>query len=615
MTRRDGDGSRTSRKADVLVSSRAASRILLRLAVVLLLAALPADLPALETLPFSELEVGMNGVGRTIFHGDRIEEFKIEIVALLEDIQPRRNLILVRCSGGAFDRTGVAQGMSGSPIYVRGKLIGALAYSWGFSREAVAGVTPIEEMLAIPEEGRPRAEGAAAVPLQLPPGPEAVAGFLDSLGRRPRGMGLARPLALPVYTSGFPDAVLSRLGSAMGAELIPTGNAAAGSSGDDEAGATAPLEAGSALGVQLVRGDLELTAIGTVTAVEGSSVLAFGHPFLNMGPTAMPMTGARVHLIVPSLESSFKIASPTGELGTVQEDRAVGLRGTLGRIATMVPVRIELAREQGSVNFEFDLVDDPLLTPLLLNYAVLSVVTSEERSFGPLTLQAREGSRIRIEDHEPVRLDNFYSGDFAAPFAAGLPAYLLYVLMNNEYVTPRIEGIDLLFDLVPERRSARIAEVWADRERVKAGEEVQLHVTVRPFREDPTQATLQLTIPPETPTGRLVVRVGDGLTLGRLETEGEPSGYVPRDLDQLIWLMNQIRSFNRVYANVSVLDEGLVVGGMALPNLPPSVAQVLQMPQAGGNFLRRTQRGLLEESTATPYAVSGYRKLFLEVVP
>jgi hypothetical protein len=214
-----------------------------------------------------------------------------------------------------------------------------------------------------------------------------------------------------------------------------------------------------------------------------------------------------------------------------------------------------------------------------------------------------------------VRLDNFYSGDFAAPFAAGLPAYLLYVLMNNEYVTPRIEGIDLLFDLAPERRSARIAEVWADRERVKAGEEVQLHVTVRPFREDPTQATIQLVIPPETPTGRLVVRVGDGLTLGRLETEGEPAGYVPRDLDQLIWLMNQIRSFNRVYANVAVLDEGLVVGGMALPNLPPSVAQVLQMPQAGGNFLRRTQRALLEESTPTPYAVSGYRKLFLEVVP
>jgi hypothetical protein len=581
-------------------------------AVILLLAALPADLLALEILPFSELEVGMDGVGRTIFRGDRIDEFRVEIVALLEDIQPRRNLILVRCRGGAFERTGVAQGMSGSPIYVNGKLVGALAYSWGFSQEAIAGVTPIEEMLAIPEEERPREEGTAAVPLRLPPGPEAVAAFLDSLGQRPRDLGLARPLALPVYSSGFPEAVLSRLGSAMGTDLIPTGGTAAG---DGEAGTAAPLQAGSALGVQLVRGDLELTAIGTVTAVDGSSVLAFGHPFLNMGPTAMPMTGARVHLIVPSLDSSFKIASPTVELGTVQEDRAVGLRGTLGPTAAMVPVRIELAKEEGSRRFDFDLVDDPLLTPLLLNYAVLSVVMSEERSFGPLTLQAREGSRIRVEDHEPVRLDNFYSGDFAAPFAAGLPAYLLYVLMNNDYVTPRIEGIDLLFDLVPERRSARIAEVWADRERVRAGEEVRLHVTVRPFREDPTQATIQLAIPPETPTGRLVVRVADGLTLGRLETEGEPGGYVPRDLDQLIWLMNQIRSFNRVYANVAVLDEGLIVGGMALPNLPPSVAQVLQMPQAGGNFLRRAQRALLEESTVTPFAVSGYRKLFLEVVP
>jgi len=591
---------------------RAVRRLLLRI-VLLAAAALPAG--AAEILPFADLEVGMTGTGRTVWSGAQVEEFKIEIVALLPNVLPQRNLILVRCSGGPLATAGVSQGMSGSPIYVRGRLIGALAYSWGFSKEPIAGVTPIAEMLAIPGPSvQPTARATLAPSLEPAFSAATLGPFFADLLRRSTSTaapGLARPLGLPLHAVGFEPEVLTQLGSLFGA------TAQAGGSPAPTAGPPPPaLIPGSAVGVQLARGDLDLTAIGTVTSVEGGRVLAFGHPFINIGSTAMPMTAAQVHLVFPAVDSSFKIASPLAEVGAIRQDRSSGILGVVGDHPALVPVRLELrSQESEPRTFRYDLVDDPLLTPVLLNYTVLSILSSAEKDLGPLTLRLREGSSIQIKDHAAVELDNFFGADSAAPFAAGLSAYLLYVVMNNEHLNPEIEGINLLLEAVPERRSARIEEVWADRERVRAGETVHLSVMLRPYRGAPQQKVIDLPIPRETAPGRLMVRVGDGLTFARLETKGEPVNLQPRTFDQLIWLINQIRAFNRVYANVSILDEGVVVGGLPLPNLPPSIAQVMLMPQAGGSFARLRQRGLLEESVETDLAVTGYRKIALEVVP
>ncbi len=577
---------------------------------------------AVETLPFSELKVGMNGTGRTVWSGQEVEEFRVEIIGLLENVFPQRNLILARCSGGRISEGGISQGMSGSPIYIKGKLIGALAYSWGFSTEPIAGVTPIEEMRYATSRGNSTIRASALwepASLSLLYSPEALLEFFPHLlsgsplaSRRQQQL---RPLGLPLHSVGFLPEIMNDLAPALGAGLIPMSGRASLPAGEAVERGARPVP-GSAVGVQLVGGDLSLTAIGTVTSVEGDDLLAFGHPFLNIGPTALSMTAATVHLVMPSLQSSFKIASPAGLIGTVRQDRSTGLLGTLGEAPPQVPIRLEIHRPgQSPESFAFELVDDPLLTPILLNYIVRNVLSSSEKDLGPLTIQLRPGSAIIMEDQEPVLLENFFSGQIAAPFASGLPAYVLYLLMNNEYVDARVQGVNLILELRGEERSARIAEVWADRERVRPGETVRLHVTVKPFRSEPFQAVLDLTLPPETPPGRVVVRVGDGLTLSRLETRDEPVAMAPRDLDQLIWLINHIRSFNKIYAHVSTVDEGILIGGTRLPNLPPSVAQVLLMPQASGNLVRVKQRGLVEESVATDYAVSGYRKLYLEIVP
>ncbi len=583
---------------------------------------LAAPARAESILPFADLEVGMTGVGRTVFSGQRVEEFKVEIVGLLESVFPQRNMILVRCSGARISETGVAQGMSGSPIYIKGKLVGALAYSWGFSKQPIAGITPIEEMERAIREGRPaRGSSAAAAPapLSLLFSPERMLEFFPTLLQRSSltggDHGMLHAIGLPLHAMGFEPEVMADLAPALGMGLRPmSGALGAGTSPTPETGAR-PVP-GSAVGVQLVGGDLNLTAIGTVTRVEGDELLAFGHPFLNIGTTAMTMTAARVHLVLPSLQSSFKLASPAGSIGVVHQDRSTGLLGTLGEPAQGLPVHLEIGGPgRPPRSFDFDMVDDPLLTPILLNYVVRNVLSSAEKDLGPMTIRLQPGSVILMEGHEPVLLENFFSGAIAAPFAAGLPAYVLYLLMNNEFVDAGVQAVNLRLDFQSERRSARLGEVWADRERVRPGETVRLHITIRPFRDEPVHAHLDLDLPPETPTGRLVVRVGDGLTLSRLETRDTPTAFMPEDFEQLIRLLNHIRAFNRVYANVSTVDEGILVGGTRLPNLPPSVAQVLLMPQASGNFVRIRQRGLLEEFLDTDYAVTGYRKIFLEVIP
>jgi hypothetical protein len=292
------------------------------------------------------------------------------------------------------------------------------------------------------------------------------------------------------------------------------------------------------------------------------------------------------------------------------------LLGTLGDAPAGFPLRLEIEGPgRPPQRYSFDLVDDALLTPVLLNYVVRNVLSSAEQDLGPMTIRLQPGSAIVMQDQEPVLLENLFSGAIAAPFAAGLPAYVLYLLMNNEFVDANVQGVNLLLKFESERRSARLAEVWADRERVRPGETVHLHITVKPFRDEAIQAVLDLELPRETPPGRLVVRVGDGLTLSRLQSRDAPVAFAPEDFRQLIRLLNHIRSFNRVYAHVSTVDEGILVGGTRLPNLPPSVAQVLLMPQAGGNFVRMRERGLVEEYLETDHAVTGYRKIFLEVVP
>jgi hypothetical protein len=590
-----------------------------------LLALLPLPALAQPILPFSEVRTGMKGTGRTVFAGTRIEDFQVEVIGTLEKVAAQRNLILVRLSGGPLGTTGVLSGMSGSPVYLGDRLAGAIAYTWGFAKEPVAGVTPIQEMLALEEHERPAA--AARTRGLLPPesGPAGLrflrdpaplpahfAAYFQARGAAAPGAALA-PIRTPLLFTGFPQTTIDLLAPS----LLPSGLVAVqGGTGARPAAAPADpaLQPGAGVGIKLARGDVEIAAVCTVTHRERDRVLACGHPLLNLGPTDLIMTSAAVQGLFPSLQESFKFASTGQEIGAFRQDRATGLFGYLGKQARVIPVRVELQPDRGRPRrYAFDVVHDPFLGPYVLYAALNGILSSEEKDYGDLSITYKAGSTLRVAGEEDIALRNLFSGDLARLYASGTVAFLTQILLNNEYRPVSIEGVNLILGYTDARRTARVERAWVDRDRVRPGDTIQVSASLKPFRGPSVTRQINIRVPDEVPPGRLLLQVGDGLTLARTESDREDHDFSPRDLSQLIWLINRLRSNNTIYAVLTRSDNGILFQGERLPNLPPSIAQVMVRPQTRGNYLRLLYRGVAEETLETEYALSGYKQIAIEV--
>jgi len=364
------------------------------------------------------------------------------------------------------------------------------------------------------------------------------------------------------------------------------------------------MEAGSAVGVKLARGDIDISVSGTVTWVEGDRLLAFGHPLFGLGSIDLPLTGARVEAILPSLNQSLRIASPLAEVGALRQDRSAGIYARIGPKSRMIPIRLQLDSGSGPPQtFSFDLADDPLLAPLLLYSSLNGVLANSERLLGNITVGLASGSVIKLEGREDVELANLFAGPTASYHATGTAAFILYLLMNNDWSPPRISGVNLMLEYDRHPRTAHIRRVTLDRYRVRAGEPITVTVVLTPFRGPDLILSRRIDIPPETAPGRLVLSVGGALAVSRSEGGGET--VFPRDLDQLIWLINNLRKNDRVYVVASRDDSGVFLGGARMPNLPPSVTSILARPRSLGNYAVIRQRGILEEEILTDLAVAG----------
>jgi len=594
-------------------------------ALLLLIASLGSLAPAVaqEILPFSEVKPGMKGTGRTGFSGTRVEEFQVEVIGTLQNVAPKRNLILVRLSGGPLASTGVLDGMSGSPVDFGDRHAGAVAYTWGFAREAVAGVTPIQEMIsvedydtpALPARARaslpPAGGGSGLASLRDPAGlPAHFASYFDALPRAAGTSASLVPVRTPLLFGGLPASVIDSLapGLARAGLLAVQG----GSASHAPPGTDAGLTPGAGVGIKLVRGDVEIAAICTVTYRDRDRVLACGHPLLNLGPTDLLMTTASVNGLFPSLQESFKFASSGEEIGAFRQDRATGVFGYLGKKPRLFPVRVELQPEKGVPRrYAFDVVEDPFLAPYLVYAALNGILSNAEKDYGAVALVYKEGTTIRVSGEDAIELHNLFSGDQAALYTSGTVAFLTQILLNNEYRPVHLDGINLIIGYSDEERTARLERAWLSRDRARPGETVQVSISLKPFRGPAVTRQVDIKVPEEAQPGRLLLQVGDGIALAR--AEGDDEDFSPRDLKQLIWLINHLRSNNTVYALLTRTDNGILYQGQRLPNLPPSVAQVMVRPQTRGNYLRLWYRGVAEESIETNYMLSGYKLLSIDV--
>ena len=570
--------------------SKTLARVIVALAAAGVVAAAPQQ--ARPFLPVDEVRPGMVGIGRTVFAGDTLEEFRATILGVLRNINgPRRDLILARLEGGPLANTGVIQGMSGSPVYVDGRLIGAVSYSLGsFPKEPIAGITPIAEMTAAVNSAAPRVNGAglainwpatstevmaalariatrAMSPLGDPPrdlrvvGPQSLADLAPAL----------RPIGAAMVMSGF-DAGLGR---DLTAALSPATSAAQQTGSRPARGpdGLAPLRPGDPVGMSLMRGDMEMGATGTVTHVDGNRVYAFGHPFLNLGPATVAMTQAHVYTVLPSLESSIKIATLGPVIGTITQDRATAIGGLLGAGPRELEVHLTIASDRAPTQqFTMHVLHDPALTPLVTYVGVLNSLVAYERQVGSASITAKGAISFGADGR--IEFDDIFTGDAAATALAQAVAGPIGTVVGNEFKSVMPDRLDLDLRATEQQRSTTIERVWLDTTRPEVGRTYQLQVQLRDFRGGSRTVTFPVKMPLAA-DGPLTILVSDAPTLAGLE-QRELRPNKPSSWTELLDQLNSTRHNNRLYVRLMSSSAGTVVAGDTLPALPASVQSALQ---------------------------------------
>jgi SpoIVB peptidase S55 len=593
---------------------------------------LPATTPL---MPVDEIRPGMEGVGRTVFVGTDLQDFKVHILGVLRNIQgPKRDLILAKLEGAGLAESGVAQGMSGSPVYINGRLIGAVSYSIGsFSKEAIAGITPIAEMKeATTAPRRPAGEQAR---IELPVTAEKLTAALSAayarlapFSQRPadvQSIGLPaaagaqigamlRPIATPLTMSGLEPATVDLISGmfrdAGFAPLVTGGSAGAG----DQAKPASPLREGDAIGVSLIGGDLEMGATGTITHIDGDRVYAFGHPFYNLGPAEFPLTRAYVYTILPSLMTSFKISTLGETIGTMQQDRATAIAGTLGKGPRLIPMKVTVERTGGGAGMKrtlnYQLVNDQLFTPLLAYVAMYNTLGAYERQFGAATISVQ--SHARIKDHGELAVDDVFTGDSPILGVSTAVAGPLSMLLSNDLEPITIDGLDITVSTTETPRRATIERVWLDGVRPRPGRTIPLKVLTRSYRGEEKISTVAIEIPANA-TGDLSILVTDGRQLNALEQRELRRTLQPQSVAQLMRALNETRRNNRIYVRLLTGTPGAVVKGEAMTALPPSVLSVMESDRNGGSFSPIRSATIGEWELAMDSAISGSRLLTIDV--
>jgi SpoIVB peptidase S55 len=558
-----------------------------------------------ETLPLSQVRAGMQGYAYTIFAGDQIEKFDLEVIGVLDNfLGPKQSIILVQLKGPKVEHTGVVAGMSGSPVYLDGKLAGALSLKLGiFTKEPIAGVTPIQDVL------NPPPSATAEAPIQhfgAPSGTYASAML-------PSGSAL-EPIETPLVFSGFQPAALQQFANQIqGYGLVAT-----------QGGTTAPspqdghLVAGDMAGMVLVQGDASINSACTVTAVEADRVFLCGHPFLNLGDVQLPMARSHVVMTLSSDLASTKIVNVAGSIGTITSDHLTAVTGKLGAPPAMIPLDLSLRASNSEKKLHFEIVNHPKLTPLLVALTTFNGLT-QNPVYGESTTLHLTGE-IRVQGHPAVEIENtFAPGDTLSPdgFPIALTMQNIFGrLYSNTFEPAKIEGISLHVESVPGRKSFTIESAWLEKGEAAPGETLRVRVLVRPYRGAPQIEETTVRVPEQATRGtNLRVLVSDGDLLNRASRGFAFAGVGggPAGLDQLISLLNRERRNDRLYVGLFVPAPTLLWDDKELPNIPLSQINIVDGRPAPGSVQVLRESLASEASIPLGGPVSGVISLNLQI--
>ena len=562
--------------------------------------------------PLKDVRAGMHGTGRTVFTGNKVEEFQVEILGVLDGAGPKQSLILARLSGGPLDHTGVMEGMSGSPIYLDGKLAGAVAMAFPFAKDPIAAIRPIEDML------RPSAVAAAR-----PAGRVALADAdLTHIFTKPapamagdaRMVDIATPLSFGGFSRGTLEAFAPQLRQ-LGLE--PRQMVSGGGETAPAMGNPADLQPGSMISVLLLAGDYSVGAQGTVTLIEGNRIFAFGHRFLDLGPTALPFARAEVVSVVASNSTSFKLATSKEWMGAIRLDGDTAISGDLGKLPAMVPVSIAVSRAGRAIeSYRMQMVGDPLLSPLLLQMAVYSAIDSTERSVGASSM--RVSGEIEFQNAPaPLRIQNVFSGDTGAAQQVSLSAAIpLAFVMQSGFDALKLKSVSLAVETFEQKKEWTIDSVSASRREVRPGEAVRLRVSLAGDNGAEVARTVDYQVPAGAQAGPLYFTVSDAATANLNDFRSAITAN-PRNPGQLISTANNLHANNKAYVRVWRGDAAFQLEGADLPAPPASVALVLEGAQsnvAGITQVRNSKIASMEID-AGDMVISGVKTIQVEVKP
>ncbi len=555
---------------------------------------------AQDFFPLKDVHPGLHGVGRTVFQGERIEEFQVEILGLLENIGPRQTIVLARLSGGPLAETGVLQGMSGSPVYIDGKLLGAVALGFPFAKEPICGIQPIENMIA-----DAKLSGQAGHARLTP-------AF---------GGGELANLPVPVSYSGFSAAALSAYATGFSNLGFRLQQGVAQNTKNTRS-ATDEVVPGSMISVGLITGDMNMTADGTVTYVDGKRIYAFGHRFLDAGPVEMPFAHSEVIVSLPTVNSSFKISAPHGWVGTILSDRATAVAGEIGRVAHTVPLTITVhSSTTGNHPYQMQVVNDRLLTPLLSQSALLSAIDATERSVGAGTL--RIDGRAEFEDGLPALvMHDVYVSDnaLAAQAAASMLVPLGYVV-GGGFNHLRLKNLSFTISQFDTKRQLRLGQAWASAHEARPGDTVMITVQLEGENGYQTAQSVKYQIPVGALNGALNFTIGDSLVQNYAEFAGMAQSSLASP-ERLIEAINLYHSSEGLYVRVWRPQPAFVVNGPGpgneMPDPPPSAMLILADPSSSASTTATNinTRGSEVGQLTIPvpgYSVSGAKTVQVEI--
>jgi len=570
------------------------------------LVAMALELDPDKFMTVDKIKPGMKGIGKTVFSGTKIDEFQVEVLEVVKNAMgPKSDIIWVLCSGGPLEEAGVMSGMSGSPIYIDGKLVGAIAYRAGsFAKRPIAGVTPIADMLRVietAEKGSLTEQGELDEwNFPFPLRGESDKGYEEVDRTFDTGFASLSPVQTPIAMSGFNPRTIDYVAPVFkkfGMIPVQGGGAPSGTQSEE-----VKLEPGAVLGIEFVRGDSIAFGYGTLTYIQDDKVLAFGHPMYGMGKTSLPASVGRISFLVPSLLASFKLGSPTKTIGTLTQDDQYGIMSVVGKMPEFIPMKVKFRQNNQVREYNFEIAKHRFFSPSFIFTTALDTILSAGKSMGDYTIKTH--SEINLKGYPVISKDNVFSGLYP-DIAAAEFATPLYTLMQNRFEEVDVENILLEVSFEDRRTNALIDDVQINKAQIKPGDPLNIKVSITPYMQDTIVKEIEIIIPKDAPEGRSFLRISDAISSDSWERARAPMKSRITDMPHLIRQIQEGESNNDIIVELFTPKAGVTIRGEELPALPLTAFSVISSSkQVGGSgFTQGTT--FLKQRVHTDYVISG----------